>query len=131
MDAEFGEDFAGVEAEVSDNPIAFLRSGVILRLGTKGGCERSDCKCECKKRPRHVLPPRLASPRDAPKRCRSLDHLVGAGEQLRRNFEAKRFSSFAVKDEFEFVYLLDRQLSGLDALKNATHVNAPFVITIP
>src|SRR5262249_57728853 len=64
-------------------------------------------------------------------RAGSFDHLVGERQQLRRNFEAKRLSSFAVKDEFEFVYLLDGQVSGLDALKNATHVNAPFVITIP
>src|SRR5262249_47072055 len=80
------------------------------------------------------------SPRSRRKICRramgeeggeSLDHLVGNREQRRRDFEAERLSRFAVKDEFELVHLLDRQLSGFDALKNATHVNATFVIAIP
>src|SRR5215468_6522953 len=61
----------------------------------------------------------------------SFNHLVGERQQLIGDFEAERLSSFAVKDEFEFVYLLNGQVSRFDALKNATDVNAAFVIAIP
>src|SRR6476619_77495 len=60
----------------------------------------------------------------------SLDHLVGEREQLIRHFEPKRFGGFEVDDEFELVYLFNRQVSGVDALKNSTSVNAAFVIAI-
>jgi hypothetical protein len=58
---------------------------------------------------------------------RLFDHLVGKRKQRRRDFEVKCLSSFAVKDELELVYLLNWQVSGFDALKNATHVNPPAV----
>jgi hypothetical protein len=57
MDAEIGQDFAGVEAEVSRNPIAFLRSRVILRLGMDRVGKGAYRKRERKKQFRHVFPP--------------------------------------------------------------------------
>src|SRR5262249_26230007 len=65
------------------------------------------------------------------KRASLLDDLIGEGEQLWRDFQAERLGSFAIKNELELIYLLDRQLSGFNPLENATHVNAAFVIAIP
>src|SRR3954469_1535146 len=49
------------------------------------------------------------------------DHLVGAGEQRRRKFEAQRFSSSEVDDEVEPCRLLDRKVSRLSTFKNAVY----------
>ena len=54
----------------------------------------------------------------------SFDHLVGAGEELGRHFEAKRFSGLEVDDKFEDSRLHDRQVSRLFALENPTDVDA-------
>jgi hypothetical protein len=44
---------------------------------------------------------------------RSLDHLVGAGEQRRRHFQANRLRHDQVNDEVELGRLLDRKIGGL------------------
>jgi 1,4-alpha-glucan branching enzyme len=41
----------------------------------------------------------------------SFDHLVGAGEQSRRNFQAESFGGCQIDDEIEFSRLLDRNIS--------------------
>ena len=46
-------------------------------------------------------------------RRRSFDHLVGAGEQRRRNGDAERPGRLQVDDELEFGRLLDRQVLRL------------------
>ena len=43
----------------------------------------------------------------------SLDHLVGAGEQRRRHFEAKRLRHDQVHDEVELGRLLDLKIGAL------------------
>src|SRR5215831_1676315 len=46
------------------------------------------------------------------------DHLVGAGEQGRRDFEANRLRGLEIQDKLEFRGLLDRKVTGLGALQN-------------
>src|SRR5215813_3969074 len=54
----------------------------------------------------------------------SLDHLVGTGEQRRRNFQIKRPSSLKIDNELEFGRLHDRQIGGLGALEDASDIVA-------
>src|SRR4029453_12363282 len=55
---------------------------------------------------------------------RSLDYLVGAGEQRRRNFDAERPGRGQVDDEIEFGRLLDRDVGGLYAFKDLVDIIA-------
>src|SRR5262249_40309011 len=57
-------------------------------------------------------------------RSRSLDHLVGAGEQRRRNFQIKRPSYLKIDDQLKFGRLHDRQIGGLCSFEDASGVVA-------
>jgi hypothetical protein len=47
-----------------------------------------------------------------------LDHLVRAGEQRRRYFQANRFRHDQVNDEIELGWLLNRKIGGLRPPQN-------------
>jgi len=51
------------------------------------------------------------------------DHLVGAGEQLWRNFNAKRFGSLEVDQHLELGRPNDRQFGGLLSLEDAAGID--------
>src|SRR5436189_2369969 len=60
----------------------------------------------------------------------SLDHLVGAGEQRRRDFEAERLRGFKIEHQLELDRGLDRKLAWLLTFEDAVDVagRAPIII---
>src|SRR5215472_2554852 len=60
----------------------------------------------------------------------SFDHLVGAREQRRRNFDAKCLRRIEVNNQLKFGRLQHRQVGGLGALKNFADIDAKLTISI-
>ena len=51
------------------------------------------------------------------------DHLVGAGEQRGRHGETERFGRLEIDHQFEFSWLLHRQVGGFLALEDAIDID--------
>ena len=60
----------------------------------------------------------------------SFDHLVGSGEQRCWNRQAKRLGSFEIDRQFKCDWVLNRQISGLFALKDASDICACLLIRV-
>src|SRR5262245_8526857 len=56
-------------------------------------------------------------------RLHSFDHLVGAREQRRGDFEAERSGGLMVEDQFEFRGLHDRQVTWFLAFEHAPSID--------
>src|SRR5262249_7164523 len=57
----------------------------------------------------------------------SFDHLGGAGDERRRNFQAEYIRGLEVDDKLEFGRLLDRQVAGLFAFEDAIVAPTPAI----
>src|SRR5262249_44662421 len=83
------------------------------------------CPPDSAERLRNLLAARvLAAPRA------SLDHLVGAREQLIRHVERERPGGFQVDDQLELGGLGHRQLRWLFTPENPARINAGFPISV-
>src|SRR5262245_64823083 len=60
----------------------------------------------------------------------SFDHLVGAGRQCGRHFEAQHLCGAQIDDEFELGWLHDRQVGGMLALENPRSIDADLTISV-
>src|SRR5215472_11736968 len=58
------------------------------------------------------------------------DHLVGAGEQRRRNLKAERLGGCQIDDELELGRLHHRQIGWLGAFQNAAGIDANLAINV-
>src|SRR5262249_38933219 len=67
-----------------------------------------------RERPRHCAAERT--------RAASFDHLVGARERGRRDFEPQSPRDDPVDHEFEFNWLFDRNIARLRASQNLVHI---------
>ena len=59
---------------------------------------------------------------------RSLDHLVGSGEQRRWHLETQHLCRLEINDQIEFCRLLNGQIARLLSLENTSNVDSGLTI---
>src|SRR5262249_5377363 len=60
----------------------------------------------------------------------SVDHLVGAGEELRRHYEAEQFRRLQIERQLELCRTHNRRIRRLCASKNASDVNTDLSVCV-
>src|SRR2546421_12523691 len=65
----------------------------------------------------------LSEPRDGISRAGSLDHLVGAQEEISTDRQSERSRCFEIDDKLEFGGLLNRQVGRLRAFQNLVDIS--------
>src|SRR5438552_15317610 len=100
--------------------------GVIRRLDFRGrpwSCGANSGRRITPIEPRLARPDGLNPPCSESPRSQGLfDHLVGAGEQYRWEYQAKRLGGFKVDNEFKFVGMFVRKIAGFCAETYLIHI---------
>jgi hypothetical protein len=72
----------------------------------------------------HVQCKSLCPLRANSRHCRSFDYLVGAGEQIVRNYKAERFGRLEIDNGLELGRLHNRKVGGFLSLEDAAGVES-------
>jgi len=80
---------------------------------------------------RSILPCATSRLVQCGKKASSLDHLVGDGEHLRRNFDVKYLRSLEVDHQLELGRLDDRQFTRLHATENFSSIESYLLVCVP